>query len=158
MAVATGQDELIAGHSEGFVPSSREAREKFLHGMPADLDAGMNHLSPGVDAGAFGSFFKGDPLSESDADGVIDPAHFLSWDACGNYVVDHGVYGTQNFDLETAAGLPGIAVAPAQFAINVGEIVPTMQIGKNEPGERRTRLGDNRIFKSCHNVLLTSPY
>jgi hypothetical protein len=33
-----------------------------------------------------------------------------------------------------------------------------MQIGKNEPSERRARLGGNGILKSCHNAFLTSPY
>jgi hypothetical protein len=33
-----------------------------------------------------------------------------------------------------------------------------MQIGKNEPGERRASLGDDGVLKSCHNVFLTTPY
>jgi hypothetical protein len=33
-----------------------------------------------------------------------------------------------------------------------------MQIGKNEPSERRARLCGNGILESCHNVILTSPY
>ena len=103
-------------------------------------------------------FFKGDPLSHGDADSVVDPAYFLSRDACGNYVVDDSIYGAQKFNLETATGLPGVAVAPAQFAVDIGEGVPAMCIGKNEPGERWAGLCDNGVFKSSHNLLRTSPY
>ena len=111
-----------------------------------------------MDVGPFLPLLKSDPLGEGDADGVVDPPYFLSGDACGNYVVDDGIYGTQDFNLEAAAGLPRVAIAPAQFAVDVGEIVPAMQIGKNEPSERRARLGGNGILESCHNAFLTSPY
>ena len=107
--------------------------------------------------GSFLCFLKSDPLGESDANGVVDPPYFPSRDACGNYVVDDGIYGTKDFNLEAAAGLPRAAVAPAQFAVDVGEIVPAMQIGKNEPSERGACLGGNGILESCHNVFLTSP-
>ena len=75
---------------------------------------------------AFLPFFKSDPLGQGDANGVVDPAHFLSGDTCGNDVVDDGVHGPQKLNLETAARLPGLAVAPAQFAIDIGEIVPAI--------------------------------
>jgi len=128
---AGGQDELVARDAKGFVPGSSQARNKFFNGTPADIDAGVNDFPPGVNPGAFRPFFKRDPLSQGDADGVVNPAHFLSWDASSNDVVDDGVHGAEEFNLEAAAGLPRVAVAPAQFAVDIGEIVPTMQIGKD---------------------------
>src|ERR1700675_1528812 len=101
-ASAARQNKMIAGHTKGFVPGSCEAREKFFHGASSDLDAWMNHFPPGSDAGSFLRFLKSDPLGEGNADGVVDPPYFLSRDACGNYVVDDGIYGTQDFNLEPA--------------------------------------------------------
>lgn len=125
------QNKLVARDAKGFVPGTSEARNEFFNRTPADLDAGVNDFPPGVNPGAFLPFFKSDPLGQGDADGVVDPAHFLSGNTCGNDVVDDGVHGPQELNLETAAGLPGAAVAPAQFAVDIGEIVPAMQIGKN---------------------------
>lgn len=142
-ACAAWQNKMIASDAECFVPRSCKAREKFFNCASADLDAWVNHFPPGSDVGPFLRFLKSDPLGEGNADGVVDPADFLSRDACGNYVVDDGIYGTQDFNLEAATGLPRVAVTPAHFAIDVGEIVPAMQIGKNEPSEGRARFGGN---------------
>ena len=147
-ASATRQDKLVAGRTKGVVPGSSEAGEKLFHSASAYRNPGVNHFSPSMDTRAFLPFFKSDPLSHGNADSVINPAHFLSRDACGNDVVDDGIDGTQQLNLETAAWFPGVAVAPAQFAIDVGEGVPAMRIGKNQPSERGARFGDDGIFKS----------
>jgi len=120
------QNKTIASDAKGFVPGSCEAREKLFDGAPADPDSWVNHFPPGSDVGSFLRFLKSDPLGEGDANGVVDPPYFPSGDTCGNYVVDDSIYGTQDFNLEAAAGLPGVAIAPAQFAVDVGEIVPAM--------------------------------
>src|SRR5580704_5600524 len=99
-ASAAWQNEMIAGYTKGFVPRSCKAREKLFDSASADLDAWVNHFPPGSDVGSFLRFLKSDPLGEGDADGVVDPPHFLSRDACGNYVVDDGIYGPQDLDLE----------------------------------------------------------
>jgi hypothetical protein len=112
-ASAAWQNELIAGHTKCFVPRSSKAREKFLDCAPANPDAWVNHFSPGSDVGSFLRLLKSDPLGEGDANGVVDPPYFPSRNACGNYVVDDGIYGAQDFNLEAAAGLPRAAVAPA---------------------------------------------
>jgi hypothetical protein len=53
-----------------------------------------------MDEGAFHrALFKRDPLGHGDSDGVIDPTHFLSWNACSNDVVDDGVDGPEEFNL-----------------------------------------------------------
>ena len=153
-----GKDKLVTCKAEGFVPGARKAGEQFLYCASADGNAGVNDFPPSVDAGALqGNLFKGNPLGHGDADRVIDPSHFLSWNACGNYVVDDGVDGMEDFNLKAASWFPGVAIYPAQFSIDICEIVPPMNIGKNKPSERRARLGNNGIFESSHNVLLTSP-
>ncbi len=112
---------MVTGRAKGVVPGSREAGEELLYGASADRNAGVNYFPPSMDAGTFLTFFESDPLRHGDADCMINPPHFLSWDACGNYVVDDGIDWTQKLNLETAAGFPGVAVAPAQFAIDIGE-------------------------------------
>jgi hypothetical protein len=153
------KDKLVTCQAEGFVPGSCETGDKFLDGASSYGNARVYDFPPSLDARALQrNLFKGNPLGHGDADSMINPTHFLSWNACGNYVVDDGVDGMEDFNLKSATWFPRVAVYPAQFSIDICEIVPPMNIGKNKPGERRARLGDNGILESSHNVLLTSPY
>jgi hypothetical protein len=52
-------------------------------------------------------------LGQSDADSVIDPAHLLSRNTRGYDVIDFGIYRPEEFNLEAAPGLPGIAIQPS---------------------------------------------
>lgn len=155
---APRQHKLVTGNAKGIVPSPRKAGEELFYGAPANSDTRVNYFPPSMDARTLLALFKGDPLRHGDADGVVYPAYFLSRDACGNYVVDDGIYGAQKFNLETATGLPRVAVAPSHFAVDIGEVVPAMYIRENEPGERWAGLCDNGVFKSSHDLFLTSPY
>lgn len=146
---AARQNEPVASETEGFVPSLRKGGNQFVDTSPANANAGVHDFPPSVDASAFqGKLLKSHPLGHRDTDGVINPSHFLSWDACGNYVVDDGMHGPENFNLKPASGFPGVAVYPAQFAINIGEVIPAMNIGKNKPGKSRTGFSNDGIFKS----------
>jgi hypothetical protein len=90
---APRQDKLVTSNAKGIVPSARKAGEELFYGTTPNSDTRVDYFPPSVDAGTLFAFFKGHPLRHSDADGVVDPAYFLSRDACGNYVVDHGIYG-----------------------------------------------------------------
>ena len=93
---ATGaprQYKLVTGNAKRIVPSACKAGEELFYGATANMDTRVYYFPPSVNAGALLAFFKGDPLRHGDADGVIYPAYFLSRDACGNYVVDDGIYG-----------------------------------------------------------------
>jgi hypothetical protein len=74
-------------------------------------------------------------LGDGHADGVINPADAFAGNAGGDDVICDRVHGMEKLDLKTAAGLPGAAVGPTEFAVNIGEGIPTMAIGKHEPGE-----------------------
>lgn len=104
----------------------------------------MQDLAPSADHGALErTLFKHDPLGQGHADPVINPTHGFPGNAYGDDVVDHRVNGSEEFDLKAAARFPGAAVAPANFAIDVGEAVPTMAIGKDEPGQSWAGFRDN---------------
>ena len=148
--VSGGEHQFIAGLTERFVPGAGEAGEQLFDRVAGDGQAGMHDFAPGTDEGAFGARLETDPLGDGHADGVINPADALAGNASGDDVIDDRVDGTEKLDLKTAAGLPGAAVGPAEFAVDIGEGMPTMAIGKNEPGESRAGFGDNRVFKLRH--------
>src|SRR5215467_1490710 len=117
--------QLVTRQTKCFVPCACEAGNQLLDRAPPNRDTGVHDLSPRVDARALQpTLFKSHPLRHGYPNRMVDPADFLSWNACGNYVVDQRVDRPEEFNLHAASGLPGKAIAPADLAIDVCEAVP----------------------------------
>src|SRR5437868_10600744 len=64
----------VARRAEIFVPHLRKRHDHVLHFSSGKGYPGMDDVSPGPDAGAFVPLLKGEPLPQSHADGMVDPA------------------------------------------------------------------------------------
>jgi len=128
---------LVARLTKILVPSFYEAGDKLLHGASGNRHAGVNDVAPCVNACALGgALLEADPLGHSDAESVVDPPYSFRRNAVGNHMIDDRIDRTKNLDLHSAARLPGLAVAPENLAIDIGEAVPAAPIAKDFPGLR----------------------
>lgn len=104
-----------------------------------------------MNAGALLKWFEDDPLTQRNAQGVVDPAYSFGGHAASDDVIDDGVNRAQQLDLQAAAGFPRFSFTPADFAIDIGEIVPAAIVGEDFPGELGAGLGDDCVSKTKHN-------
>src|ERR1700751_3152114 len=109
---------FVAGGAEIFVPGFGEGVDQLRNGAAGDLKFSSGNFSPGVNQGAaFALLFELNPLNDRDANGAIDPADLLHGRAGDDHVLDHGFHGTQKFDEQAAADLPGPAFVTAQIDV-----------------------------------------
>ena len=146
-----GIGKLVAGVAKIFVPSFGEAGDEVFDGASGDFEAGPHDFAPSMDARAVAILaFESDPLADDDAHGVVNPADFFRGDALSDDVVDDGVDGAEDFNFHATAGFPGSAFAPAQLAVDIGELIPAVPISENIPGDVLAGAGGYRVLKMDH--------
>src|SRR5262249_17627080 len=128
---------MVASSAEIFIPHFSKRGNQVLHSAPRNRHTGMDDVSPGMDSGAFGSFLKGEPLSQGDANRMVDPAHSLTWGATGDDVINDHVDGMQQFNFHAASRLPRLAFAPAKVPVDVRELIPTPPVCEHLPSQAR---------------------
>ncbi len=81
--------DLIAKFAEVFVPDFRKAGNQIFGGTANDGAAGVDQISPSVDAAAaLGHAFECDPLRQGRSHGVVNPTDALAGNTTGDYVFD----------------------------------------------------------------------
>ncbi len=111
----------------------------------------MDQVTPGVDAAAaLWLRFERDPLGESRAHGVVNPADAPAGDATGDDVLDFCLERPENFNFQAATWLPGAAFNPKNVSVNVRKGVPTAAIREEVPAEAWFGLSRDGILKTKH--------
>src|SRR5262249_1498067 len=98
----------------------------------------MNQVSPGMNAAAASrQRFERYPLRQGGAHCVVNPPNSLPGETTSDDVLDLRVERAEDFNFQTAAGLPGPTLDPKNIPVNVSKRIPPTAIGKDVPAETR---------------------
>jgi hypothetical protein len=157
-SVAACFGKPVARRSKILVPRFREAGDNLLRGLPRDVHACMDNVTPGVHPGAFfHMLFETDPLRQHYSERVVDPTHLVRRLTIRYDVTHNRLHWLQNFDFQPASRFPRPSFAPVQLAINVCKFIPSPPIRENLPGQIPAGLRVHTILKSKHILLFRAP-
>ena len=158
LSVAACFGKPVARRSKILVPRFREVGDNLLRGLPRDVHARVDDVTPGVHPGAFFHLlFEADPLRQHHSERVVDPTYLVRWLTIRYDMAHNRLHRLQNFDFQPASRFPWPSLAPVQLAIDVRKFIPSPPIRENLPSQLPAGLGVHTILKSKHILLFRTP-